>query len=268
MALAQNQRNAIKFYEGDIAEENKDDTLFGDSKIYATINAMFFDGTENEMQKHAEGKRLNPSFIDRFQDLVEVDFFGSLFSAFNNSERDDVVTYRVDRLSNVLEMLKFGKTISFTSTCKNGFLSSYGDKNNIILIEFHIPKEIPHIDFEKVLDSYAKKEEAEVLLPPGIEFKYKKAELSESEKQILDYNGNPPKAKYIFVCTGVSMLPYNDQKLCEEDKAAAIEFIKNLNSNIENSEKEMYSYLRFKSFALSVISKAHLKSFSKNSWQH
>ena len=49
---------ALRWYEGDVTGN---DPLWADSKAYVTLNAIFFDGIENEMIKAKENKHLNPA---------------------------------------------------------------------------------------------------------------------------------------------------------------------------------------------------------------
>ena len=61
---------ALRWYEGDVTGN---DPLWADSKAYVTLNAIFFDGIENEMIKAKENKHLNPALLSRWQEVFGQD---------------------------------------------------------------------------------------------------------------------------------------------------------------------------------------------------
>ena len=73
----------LRFYGGDIRERTKDgkvvfgessrDTLWGDSEAYRTLNALLFDGYENEKERiFKEKKKLKPVFIERLDETLAI----------------------------------------------------------------------------------------------------------------------------------------------------------------------------------------------------
>lgn len=185
--LTESQRRAIRWYIGDVAG---DDPFWGDPKAYVTVNALFFPGIDAEKARAAEGKRLNPAILEDADRLAHT--LGSLMSAFTPLA-EPICTYRVERYADYTVMRDNGsRTCSFTSTSTAGFLSAYQDRVGIALMRFALPAGTPCIDMSRVLDDYAKPEEAEILLPPGLGLQLTEAAPDPAEMQILDAKGNPP----------------------------------------------------------------------------
>ena len=65
--MVMDELRALRWYEGDVTGN---DPLWADSKAYVTLNAIFFDGIENEMIKAKENKHLNPALLSRWQELL------------------------------------------------------------------------------------------------------------------------------------------------------------------------------------------------------
>lgn len=210
--LTENQIKALRYYTGDAAVFNGASTdsasaycgIPSNEKAYCTINPLFYSDTVSERARVAEGKKLDPELITSkpFLRSLLIDLINAAIGGGEGMPNQ--TTYRVAREADVDEMKKHGKLMTFTSTSKNGFLSSYSDKNGLVLLEFHIPKDAPRADIEMLIPSYQKLEEAEVLLPPWLPAELRKCELSEEEKQITDRNGEPPKEKYT-VTVGTDM---------------------------------------------------------------
>ena len=183
----------IRYYEGDLP-------FYGDYRAYITWNSIFFEDCQSERLKVRENKPLNPLLIEQYSDLIQAS--SGLFRACSAS-REKRVTTRIERTYDFLEMKKKGYTIAFTSTSKKNFLSSYQDKEGIVLLEFLLPSGTQCIDFSERLSSYTKADEAEVLLPPWTRIQIEEKEMSDREKKILDINGNPPYGKFLVTACGL-----------------------------------------------------------------
>lgn len=195
--LTENEIRAVKFYIGDCAGLTPEtDPFWGDPKAYLVLNSLFFDGIRTEQARIAEGKFLNPEIVadpERLQHLL-----CDLLSVFRKSRNPEWRTvYRVERFQDFQEMLKTGRTISFTSTSQGGFLDAYRDRAGIALLHIEIEPGTPCIDMQEFLGTdYAKPEESEILLPPGVTLQFEKISLSDPERQILDSENNPPVCAY------------------------------------------------------------------------
>lgn len=197
--LNQEEIKAVKFYEGDIAEEDKSDSFWGDPKIYCSLNALLFRALSTEYTRVNEGKVLNTAIFGDYNRLLSV--YRNLLTASKKGTLEyDILSYRVERAKDFEQCQKAGKTIAFTSTSTDGFLKEYGDKKDIVLLTYHIPAGTPLIIFEQLLDKYLKNNEKELLLPPHIHFSCKKREFDDTDLTIRDMNGNAPIAAYdLFV---------------------------------------------------------------------
>ncbi len=189
---------AMMFYEGDVTG---DDPFWGDKKAYVTINSLLFPGLRNERARAAEGKRLNPAFLEDPTRLES--FYAAMLQGLKaNAVAKDMVTSRVERLQDYEEQKKAGYLFSFTSTSTAGFLTEYGDKKGLALLSFTIPANTPSVCFADALSHYEKAGEKEILLSPFLTFSVEEQEMGEELKSILDADGNPPavyaKAKVCF----------------------------------------------------------------------
>lgn len=185
--LTEDQLNAVRWYTGDV---EGDDPFWGDPKAYVGVNALFFPGIGTETLRAAEGKRLNPALLadeERLRETLRV-----LLSAFTPAARE-LQTSRVERLSDYEAMKAAGHTLSFTSTSENGFLAAYSDRRGIALLRFRIPAGTPVIRMADALPYYAKSEEAEVLLPPGLSLMLTECPVPEAFLHIRDADGAPPQ---------------------------------------------------------------------------
>ncbi len=200
MKLSQFELDCIRFYMGDLEIVNRGDFL-GGAKAYNTINALLHEGIINELDKIKENKPVeiyNQVHLQQIVSIIQTIDQAMSKCSFENSP---CVTYRVDRMSEADAMLKEKRIEGFYSTCKYGYLEEYAKtKQNLVLMEIRRDKDVPILDFEELFQSsYAKKEEAEILLPYDCVVKsICLVECSEHEKkQYLDMNGKPPCAKAI-----------------------------------------------------------------------
>lgn len=231
---------AVRFYEGDV---NGNDILLGDKKAYVTLNALFFPGTENEEIKIRENKFLNPVFISRKTEVLSI--IHNLFSAIHaNPCKKEIVTYRVERLYDFELIRTEGHTIAFTSTSTNGFLHAYGDKEGIVLMKFHLVKGTKALNMNDFLPTYAKADEAEILLPPFLQLSITECEMTEQEKMIKDRNGNPPVGLFDIEITGFHVPSIMDTQDYDEKKA--ISFLNKLNTKKPALPEERQAYLSYK----------------------
>ena len=186
--MNERQINAILFYEGDVSG---DDPFWGDPKAYVTLNSLLFPGTENEKARAREGKRLNPAMLKDPERLLQV--YRDLLSAAKECRTvKERKVWRVERFSDYVLCRDLGRTISFTSTSTAGFLGQYGDKLGLAVMEFTLPSGTPCINLAEALNVYAKAEEAEILLPPGLPLSFTERAPRGEELRVTDMEGKPP----------------------------------------------------------------------------
>ena len=193
--LHADELRAVKYYEGDIPEDARSDPFRGDARAYVTLNALLYEGLATEYTRLREGKRLNPEMLRSLPRLVEL-YALLLSAAQKGAQHGDLTGCRVERADDFQICLQKHMTCAFTSTSLGGFLPGYGDKQQIVLLTYHVPAGTPQIIFSQMLDSYLKANEAEMLLPPFLRFREKERPLTEADRQITDLNGAPPVAAY------------------------------------------------------------------------
>ncbi len=201
--------DALRLYEGDIRirdeagnllSRQSSDDFYKNKDAYRTLNALLFAGIYNEYSRiEREGKKLKAVFLEQIEETIRLycRIFGLMCRNTGGEGRDGVIAKRVERESS-LALLKEGRTVSFFSASKAGYQEDFAEKDGIILLEVHIPPEVPYLDFEKVLGSeYQSIEEREILLPPFVSVAVREEALQPAEqRRIRDIRKKPPKGKY------------------------------------------------------------------------
>ena len=232
---------ALRCYEGDV--QNTSDPFWGDGKMYVTWNAILFDGMTTEAARCAEGRRLNPAFLEdeqRFLSLTR-----HLLSALHKMPKDGVRhAYRVERLADYAVMKASGILPSFISTSTGGFLDSYTDKKQLVLMEFEIMPETVWGELGVLLPAYAKAEEAEILIAPYQSITMQEEPLPAQYRNIHDACGESP-AVYCKVRTGTVA-----ERSAAQEAETSIEANKRvyeaLNAHLVPEEDDVRSYLAYK----------------------
>lgn len=119
----------LRFYGGDIRERTKDgkvvfgesskDTLWGDNEAYRTLNALLFDGYENEKERiFKEKKKLNPAFIERLDETLAI--YTGVFSMMCLQKEKNISTIKVKRVDRQASLNAYQKgfTGSFVACTK------------------------------------------------------------------------------------------------------------------------------------------------------
>lgn len=201
--------DALRLYEGDIRirdeagnllSRQSSDDFYKNKDAYRTLNALLFAGICNEYSRiEREGKKLKAVFLEQIEETIRLycRIFGLMCRNTGGEGRDGVIAKRVERESS-LALLKEGRTVSFFSASNAGYQEDFAEKDGIILLEVHIPPEVPYLDFEKVLGSeYQSIEEREILLPPFVSVAVREEALQPAEqRRIRDIRKKPPKGKY------------------------------------------------------------------------
>lgn len=195
MKLTKEEADAVRFYEGDLTGFDRNDHFLNDARAYVTLNALLFAGVRTEYLRVREGKRLNPAMLADLPRLNAL-YRALLSAAQKGAAAEKMCGYRVERAEDFTVCKAAGRTLAFTSTCLDGFLPAYGDKQEIVLLTYHIPPQTPAIVFSQLLDNYLKANENELLLPPLLRFDCAERPLTEADRQIRDMNGRPPCAAY------------------------------------------------------------------------
>lgn len=247
------EKNALRFYIGDVSG---DDPFWSDPKAYVLLNALFFPGITAESDRATEGKYLNPAILADIPRLLG--FFDDLLPAFRKCTVDrNITVYRVERLSDYRLCRQCGSTLSLTSTSTAGFLDNYRDRRGIALMRFELERGVPCIDAAKVLDKYAKPDEAEILLPPFLELEFHDAKLSATERQITDCDGTPPKVSVVAIPKKITKPISSECELSDEGALAGQRVCRSLNAGSvpDPIDTELYSRwkINFKKIVSAMI---------------
>ena len=244
------QHRAVCWYIGDVTG---DDPFWGDPKAYVTLNSLFFPGMEAETARAAEGKRLNPAIIEDVDRLCTV--LSDLMAAFRPLEYA-LTAFRVERYSDYLMMREKRATLSFTSTSTAGFLDAYRDRAGIALMRFFLPVGTPCLLMADALEQYAKPEEAEILLPPGLSLLLNEVPLKNAEQHITDANGEPPVASVVAGTAG-TVHTVSCALPADKGQAAGIRIYEALNRHTLPDAADISLYTRWK---------AHLGRIQRKAW--
>lgn len=186
--LTPEELSAIRWYIGDTEGS---DPVLGDPKAYVVINSLFYPGIRTECARAAEGKRLNPAILSDPAWLKRT-LTALLLACQKCAIHKKRTVYRVERATDYAVCRERGETVGFTSTSTAGFLPAYTDRKGIVLLTYTLPSGTPCIPMQDVLPHYAKAEEAEILLPPGLCLTLTERQPSSAEQCILDADGVPP----------------------------------------------------------------------------
>ena len=193
----------LRFYGGDIHQKNKEgeyvitnnlvnpknkeDVLWGDRDAYRTLNALLFDGIENEKERiYKEKRKLNPVFIELIENTLEI--YRGIFAVMCRKKGNQLSVSkvkRVDRKASLMAYLK-GHTESFVS-CTNGeYDDEFASKNNIILLEIESLENTPYVDYQQVItmQEYCNYDEKEVLFPPFLSLNVSEIELTTKDNHM------------------------------------------------------------------------------------
>lgn len=199
----------LRFYGGDIHQKNKEgeyvitnnlvnpknkeDMLWGDRDAYRTLNALLFEGIENEKERiYKEKRKLNPIFIELIENTLEI--YRGIFAVMCRKKGNQLSVSkikRVDRKASLMAYLK-GYTESFVSCTKGEYDDEFAAKNNIILLEIESLENTPYVDYQQVvtMKEYRNYGEKEVLFPPFLSLKVSEIELTTKDNHIKDMYGN------------------------------------------------------------------------------
>lgn len=241
--LSTAEENALRFYIGDVSGN---DVFFGDSKAYVVLNSLFFPDIATESARASEGKYLNPAIIADIPRLMG--FFELLFSAFRKSViKEDILTYRVERMFDYSLMRERSSTVSMTSTSTAGFLNEYRDRRGIALMKFRLHENQPYcIDISKALPYYAKSEEAEILIPPFIKLDIEEITLTENEMQITDCDNAPPQVLCTAKISGIEKYNGNVPELSAYGSDAGQRIYNALNNGKLPDKEDIEQYSHWK----------------------
>lgn len=237
------ERHALRYYEG-ILDWNDTDPFFQDAKAYVTFNSLFFDGIETETARSQEGRRLNPLLACDHQKVLS--FTEDLYRSCLKYSHDTIHVYRVERLVDYRMFCAAGMFTSFISTSRNGFLSSYEDKYDLVLMDIVIDADVPCVDLVDVLDHNEKEEEAEVLIAPYAAIEIQEECLPQELALIKDGQGKKPAVYcHVRVHKGKPHI-LREEPFTKGDRASVNAVYDSLNMHALPEEVDAYLYNAYK----------------------
>ena len=248
--------NAIRFYMGD--QEIVDKQIYrGGNKAYNTINALLHDSFNNEIDLFKENRNIeiyDSKHLDSYIHLM-LDIYSAM-NKYQKEHKKETISYKIDRYPTIEKMIDKKRIEGFFSTCKYGYLEEYAHvKSNVILLEVIKDENCPYLDFEELFkDKYAKKEEAEILIPfDTLIDSIEELELTNEEKnKYYDMNGNCPVGKFRIKLSknNYDVMTYqrvNYNLLIHEDTINYLQLCLNqLKNNQSLSNEDMEFYNEFK----------------------
>lgn len=234
----------LKFYSGDVRNENPEDEIFSDPKAYVTLNALMFPGITTEQARAQEGRKLNPAFLKDLKKTASI--IQNILSCMKPLESETVV-YRVERMADYAVFRECSYMPSFISCSDTGFLSSYTDKYDLVFMEVHVHEGTLCVHLEDVLEEYMKKEEHELLLAPYCAVELKEMPLPEQYSDVRDGKGNPVRA---YVCVdvyeAVPLMVETGENVNEGTVRACVSLYECLNRGMHCSDSDIASYMKLK----------------------
>lgn len=197
------EKYSIRLYEG--AAPRPDNAGGGElartPSAYMTLNMMFFDGIENELERIFDDRKiLVPSALSEADEILDrsLDLFTAMYK-YGKRMSEDKIGYRVDRASSARQVYEEGHTISNFSTSMRGYNDAFS-KKNIALVELIVRRGTPCADFKEILgySNYTLAGEREILVAPLARITSKRPRKPESydEKAVRDFDGKEAQAVY------------------------------------------------------------------------
>lgn len=237
--------HALQYYEG-VLTKTDTNPFWCDSKAYVTFNSLFFDGLETETARSCENRRLNPAVAGDTKNVLELT--RNLIQACWKYPHGTQHVFRVERLVDYRKFQEAGVFTSFISTSRNGYLPSYEDKYDLVLMDIEISSRAVCIDLAEMLPSNEKTSEGEVLIAPYASIELQEEKLPMSLSKITDGNGNPP-AVYCHVKVGPCTLKPSeiDDEAFSEEKICAVQNVyAALNMHASPNIEDVAQYLQYK----------------------
>jgi hypothetical protein len=243
MELREDEIRALRFYEGDV--DVSDDPFWSDAKAYVTLNSLLFEGLETETARTKEGRKLNPVFVERFEETISL--CRTIDSLLHRVSHPFLHVYRVERLADYEVFAKSGYLQSFLSTSTAGYLKAYEDKYGLVLMEADLEEGIPCGDLGKLLPHYAKSEEAEVTLAPWLACHMEEIPLNPEDLSIRDGRGDPPKVHVLMhIRKERPSVPREADAFGTGKIQASLRVYEALNTGRKPAEEDVSAYLSFK----------------------
>lgn len=241
----------LKFYSGDVRNEDPEDEIYSDPKAYVTLNALLFPGVLTEKARVKEGRKLNPAFL---KDIGKTVSIIQNISSTMKPLQNDVTVYRVERLADYEVFRTLSYMPSFISCSDNGFLSSYTDKYDLVFMEVHVHEGTMCVHLEDMLEDYMKRDEHELLLAPYCVVECTEVPVPEKYRDIRDGRGNPVRVYvHVDVYPAVPLQIETGETADEETVNACVHLYECLNTGKPCCDSDVMAYMKFKRVLYKMI---------------
>lgn len=245
MNLNEKEIRALRYYEG-VLDSKEKDPFWCDAKAYVTYNSLFFDGIETEQARTEENRKLNPAIACQPGKVLALT--QDLYSACRKYEHGIIHVYRVERLVDYQKFCASGMFTSFISTSRCGFLSSYEDKYDLVLMEIEIDAKTPCVDLVEMVPGKEKEEDGEVLIAPYTCIEVQEEALPDPYQNIQDGRGKRP-AVYCKIKVRPSDGADTPQVIFRQEDLMGVQSVYDaLNMHACPNEQAVEQYVHYKSW--------------------
>lgn len=278
ICFTEEEIRSVRFYQGtlcDIEPKSELDAFYVTPKAYMTLNALMYDGIENELTRISKEKhQLSPELFKHMEEVIKVycDILSVMKKTLELKKQGEeyLFTYRAER-EQALEELKKGHLVSFSSTSKCKEIDDYfSRKYGLIILKFKIPSDVPWVDVNQVVTQSRYNRQEEILLPPFLRIHINPEELTLSERKYRDIMGNLPVGKYEVVvesrfggCEANANHEWKYREAVLEVQAIknAIYVVNNMNLGKKVNELEIANYVQWKEKFQKLIKVYCMKNF-------
>lgn len=242
--LTREEIHALQYYQG-ILDPKDSDPFWSNPKAYVTFNSLFFQGIETEQARVNEGRPLDTAIASQKDTVLEMT--EDMIHACTKYDHDCIHVWRVERLVDYQQFVSEGMLTSFLSTSRNGFLSSYEDKYDLVLMDIVIDKEALCIDLVSMLSANEKKAEGEVLIAPYQSITVEELPCPSRLHAVKDGRGNPP-AVYCRVHVYAEKTQPISAQSSVIDISAVSRLYDRMNMHATPSQTDIDAYLEYKKY--------------------
>lgn len=257
-------KDCIRLYTGDVRMRDNNgkiscmestDQIWGDKKLYQTLNVLMFDGIENEVTRVREGKKINIELLRKPKLIIDIynGIYREIVKTYKNNEIVNEA-YRIERMISIKQLEK-GFTRSFFSTSQGRYNSYFENKDGIVLFRVIFEDGSIYGDLKKILGhEYLLEEEQEILIPPFTPIKCT-IKYEPRREAFYDLNGEPPKAygeiivekkSYINEMIDINKKSQMFEYLTDEIILSKVRNVANHLNNQDNDAGEVNVYCEWK----------------------
>lgn len=165
----------LRFYGGDIHQKNKEgeyvitnnlvnpknkeDMLWGDKDAYRTLNALLFEGIENEKERiYKEKRKLNPVFIELIENTLDI--YRGIFAVMCRKKENQLSVSKVKRVDRKASLMAYLKEMMIECSILYNLKRYTFRRNEMIIFGDESLKKV-HEDLKAFLEKHSSKDKEE-----------------------------------------------------------------------------------------------------------